>query len=96
MIESGELDLTFAVYPIPEGPYEAVELLADPYVLVVLENTLVAARDSLESARHCRFTTDRLQAEAWPSCHASRSARVTRESPCCRWKVIYPLDESPR
>ena len=34
-IESGELDLSFADLPLPEGPFEAVELLADPYVFVL-------------------------------------------------------------
>jgi len=35
MVERGELDLTFWTLPVPAGPYETVELLRDPYVLVV-------------------------------------------------------------
>ena len=35
MIERGELDLTFWTLPVALGPYESVELLTDPYVLVV-------------------------------------------------------------
>ena len=35
MIERGELDLTFWTLPVAPGPYETVELLTDPYVLVV-------------------------------------------------------------
>jgi molybdate transport repressor ModE-like protein len=35
MIERGELDLTFWTLPVAPGPYESVELLHDPYVLVV-------------------------------------------------------------
>jgi len=35
MIERGELDLTFWTLPVEPGPYESVELLRDPYVLVV-------------------------------------------------------------
>ena len=35
MIERGELDLTFWTLPVALGPYETVELLTDPYVLVV-------------------------------------------------------------
>jgi DNA-binding transcriptional LysR family regulator len=35
MIERGELDLTFWTLPVAAGPYETVELLHDPYVLVV-------------------------------------------------------------
>jgi DNA-binding transcriptional LysR family regulator len=35
MIERGDLDLTFWTLPVLGGPYETVELLRDPYVLVV-------------------------------------------------------------
>lgn len=35
MIERGDLDLTFWTLPVESGPYESVELLRDPYVLVV-------------------------------------------------------------
>jgi len=35
MIERGELDLTFWTLPVAPGPHETVELLTDPYVLVV-------------------------------------------------------------
>jgi DNA-binding transcriptional LysR family regulator len=35
LVERGELDLTFWTLPMAAGPYEAVELLRDPYVLVV-------------------------------------------------------------
>jgi DNA-binding transcriptional LysR family regulator len=34
-VERGELDLTFSDLPLEDGPFEAVELLRDPYVLVV-------------------------------------------------------------
>jgi DNA-binding transcriptional LysR family regulator len=33
-IERGELDVTFATLPLPDGPFEGVELLCDPYVVV--------------------------------------------------------------
>src|SRR6187431_2499582 len=35
MVEPGRLDLTFGVLPLPEGPFGGVELLSDPFVLVV-------------------------------------------------------------
>ena len=35
LVERGELDLTFEALPLAEGPFESVELLRDPYVLVV-------------------------------------------------------------
>jgi DNA-binding transcriptional LysR family regulator len=35
LVESGELDLSFTVYPLPSGPFEVQELLRDPYQLLV-------------------------------------------------------------
>jgi DNA-binding transcriptional LysR family regulator len=34
-VEAGELDLTFAILPPIDGPYASLDLLADPYVLLV-------------------------------------------------------------
>jgi molybdate transport repressor ModE-like protein len=33
-VESGEVDVSFAGYPLPDGPFAVRELLDDPYVLV--------------------------------------------------------------
>lgn len=35
MVEPGALDLTFGVLPMPDGPFDGVVLLSDPFVLVV-------------------------------------------------------------
>jgi len=43
MVERGELDLTFWALPAMPGPYESVELLRDPYVLVVPAGSPLAA-----------------------------------------------------
>ena len=43
-VERGELDLTFAVLPLSDGPFEAVELMQDPYVLVAPAGSPLAAR----------------------------------------------------
>jgi DNA-binding transcriptional LysR family regulator len=48
-VERGELDLTFADLPLTEGPFEAVELLRDPYVLVVPADSPLAAREAAPS-----------------------------------------------
>ncbi len=34
-VEHGDLDLAFCSPPLPEGPFEALDLMSDPYVLVV-------------------------------------------------------------
>jgi DNA-binding transcriptional LysR family regulator len=43
LIERGELDVTFWTLPVAAGPYESVELLHDPYVLVVPTGSPLAA-----------------------------------------------------
>ena len=39
LVERGELDLTFTVFPLQPGPFEAIELLRDPYLLLVSVNS---------------------------------------------------------
>ena len=51
LLEHGELDLTFADLPLPEGPFEAEEVLRDPYVLLVQAGSELAARDSAPPLR---------------------------------------------
>jgi DNA-binding transcriptional LysR family regulator len=43
-VERGDLDLTFALLPLPDGPLEAVELLRDPYVLIAPATSSFAQR----------------------------------------------------
>jgi molybdate transport repressor ModE-like protein len=71
LVERGELDLTFADLPLVDGPFEWVELLRDPYVLVVAADSPLADRQKaptlreigeldLISHKHCR-TVKRLE-----------------------------------
>lgn len=50
-LEHGELDLTFADLPLPEGPFESEEVLRDPYVLLVAADSELAARESAPPLR---------------------------------------------
>jgi molybdate transport repressor ModE-like protein len=61
LVERGELDLTFSDLPLVEGPFESVELLRDPYVLVVRAESDVEqptlreiAQLDLIGHKHCR------------------------------------------
>jgi DNA-binding transcriptional LysR family regulator len=74
LVERGELDLTFADLPLTDGPFESVELLRDPFVLVVAADSPLAQRDTPPSWRdiaeldlighkHCRTLT-RMEGEA--------------------------------
>ena len=51
LVERGELDLSFADLPLTEGPFEAVELLRDPYVLIVPAGSPLADRDAPPTRR---------------------------------------------
>ncbi len=42
LVERGELDLSFVELPAPEGPFETVRLMNDPYILVVRADAPVA------------------------------------------------------
>jgi molybdate transport repressor ModE-like protein len=72
LVERGDLDLTFADLPLTEGPFDSVELMRDPYVLVVAATSELADRErppsvremselDLISHKHCR-TVRRLDA----------------------------------
>jgi len=51
LVESGELDLTFAELPLPEGPFDWLELLRDPYVLLVGADSPLAEREAAPPLR---------------------------------------------
>src|ERR687886_462506 len=51
LVERGELDLTFTDLPLVEGPFDAVELLRDPYVLVVPADSGLAADGTAPSLK---------------------------------------------
>src|SRR6476646_308173 len=51
LVERGEVDLSFIVYPLRPGPFEAVELMRDPYVLVVAKGSPLAGRDRVPTLR---------------------------------------------
>jgi molybdate transport repressor ModE-like protein len=49
-IESGAIDLGFCSLPVPEGPFDALELLTDPHVLLVSSDSPLAGRRSVSFA----------------------------------------------
>ena len=44
LVERGEVDVSFAILPLPDGPFEAEVLLHDPYVLVVASDAKTKLR----------------------------------------------------
>src|SRR4051794_5562152 len=79
MVESGRLDLTFGVLPFPEGPFDGVELLHDPFVLVTAAGSPLAAFEGTPSlqligeqrligfrtCRSTRWVEGQLRASGW-------------------------------
>src|SRR5437667_6858081 len=51
LVERGELDLTFSDMPLTAGPFESVELLRDPYVLLLPPDSPLAERSSTPTTR---------------------------------------------
>ena len=43
-LEDGRLDASFVTLPLPEGPLASLELLRDPYVLLVAPDSPFAGR----------------------------------------------------
>jgi molybdate transport repressor ModE-like protein len=50
-VESGEVDISFAGLPLPEGPFAAHELRDDPYVLVTRAGGAERSLDDLDGPR---------------------------------------------
>ena len=44
-VESGDLDLTFGVLPLPDGPFAYAEVLRDPYVLLAAIDSPLVTRE---------------------------------------------------
>lgn len=51
MVERGELDVTFNTLPLAGGPFDSVELLRDPYVLVVPSSSPLASSTRIPSLK---------------------------------------------
>jgi molybdate transport repressor ModE-like protein len=54
LVERGELDLAFGIQPVPPGPIECVELMRDPYFLVVPAGSPLGTGDRPPRVRDLR------------------------------------------
>lgn len=68
LLKAGQLDITFAMLPVPEGPFAVVELFSDPFVVLAAADSALARRDGRLSVRElaerpliaaqcCRYTS---------------------------------------
>jgi DNA-binding transcriptional LysR family regulator len=70
-LDSGDLDLAFAIFPLPEGPFDGEELFADHYYVVLRKDAPLARHACIQEAdldglpivsfRRCRGTDQALE-----------------------------------
>ncbi len=83
-VARGELDLTYMLFPLAEGPLEAVELLRDPFLLLVAEDSPLGADGRqptlAEIAREPLIAYGRVRDVTRPELHLGRVADVVFRS----------------
>jgi DNA-binding transcriptional LysR family regulator len=72
LVARGDLDLAFAMVPLPEGPFATAEILREPFVLLAAASSPLAGRrwvslsqlgqESVVAGRSCRATAAAEQA----------------------------------
>jgi len=86
-LEAGELELTFGFSPLRDGPFTSVELLRDPYVL------LVAARSPLARIRR-PLALGRLADLSLIVCSQSDAAEAFCQAQGIAAQVRYRIDDN--
>jgi DNA-binding transcriptional LysR family regulator len=77
LLERGQIDLSFAVLPVAEGPFEWVELMRDPYILIVPADSSLAGRS--EPVRAAELATlDLIGFRECRSVHAAEDQLMAR------------------
>jgi DNA-binding transcriptional LysR family regulator len=77
LLERGQIDLSFAVLPLAEGPFEWIELMRDPYILIVPADSALAGRS--EAVRAAELTTlDLVGFRECRSVHAAEDQLMAR------------------
>ena len=101
-VERGDTDLSFTVLPLCEGPFEAVELLSDPYFVVVAAGSPLAqtgrpptwaevAELPLIGSRHC-FAGEQIERMIRGAASSSTSSSAPTTTEPCRgsWAPGWP------
>jgi DNA-binding transcriptional LysR family regulator len=84
LVERGELDLTFMLFPLADGPFAAVELVRDPFLLLVDEDSPLGKAGmrptSSDVARLPLIAYDRVRDVTRPETHLRGTPRVVFRS----------------
>jgi DNA-binding transcriptional LysR family regulator len=81
LVERGELDLTFMLYPLADGPFDAIELLRDPFLLLVADSAPLGSTPTMaDVARLDLIAYDRVRDATRPETHLRGTPRVVFRS----------------
>lgn len=87
LVEHGEIDLTFADLPLPEGPFESEEILRDPYVLLVSARSELAKQAEAPPLRELAGIP-MIAWRSWPEPERFLRGRAPRLD------VVYRIDDN--
>ena len=89
LVERGELELAFVTLPLDEGPFETVQLLTDPYVLVV-----AAASEHARAGRFRVGDLDGLPLIAFHHCRSQRVLEAAVQAHGVQPEVVFRSDNN--
>ena len=90
LVERGELDMTFATHPLARGPFEAIELMQDPVVLVAPAHLPLAHRERPPTLRD----VGGLRLIASRSCTQSADTEAYLRSRGVEPRVVFRSDDN--
>lgn len=90
LVERGDLDLTFGIMPVRRGPFESVDLLRDPYVVVVPAGWTVGAGDRPFRVRDLRG----LPLVGFRSCHGVNDIEEFLRRRSMQPEVVFRSDDN--
>ena len=90
LVERGELDMTFATHPLSRGPFEAIELMQDPVVLVAPAHLPLAHRERPPTLRD----VGGLRLIASRSCTQSADTEAYLRSRGVEPRVVFRSDDN--
>jgi len=90
LVERGELDLTFGILPLRPGPFDCVELLRDPYVLVVPASSPLGSGGRPPRVRELRG----MPMVASRSCHVTDSVERFLRQRGVEPNVVFQSDDN--
>jgi molybdate transport repressor ModE-like protein len=90
LLERAELELSFGLLPAPEGPFEAIELLRDPYVLVVAADSPLA--DAAEPPSLAEIAA--LPLVGFSECRQERWLETTLHARAARPTWVFRSDDN--